>query len=70
MEPLLKEVGKSKNLVEKNSGVFYNGPQAYLHFHEDSDGIFADVKKEGKWIRLKVPARKDWKRFSRKLTPP
>ncbi len=69
LEPLLKEIRKSPQLKEKKSGVFYKGSQAYLHFHEDEKGIFADVKKGIKWNRSRVPpSKKDWKRFAKKLT--
>jgi len=31
-------------LIERRPGVFYLGSRAYLHFHDDPSGIFADVK--------------------------
>jgi hypothetical protein len=31
-------------LREKSRGVFYRGSKAWLHFHEDPAGLFADVR--------------------------
>lgn len=42
--PMLRELRKHDLLVEKSSGSFYLGAKAFLHFHEDPAGIFADVK--------------------------
>jgi len=41
---MLRELRKHDFLVEKSSGSFYLGTKAFLHFHEDPAGIFADVK--------------------------
>ena len=41
---LLGEVRKLPQLREKSPGSFYLKSKAYLHFHEDPAGIFADVK--------------------------
>ena len=68
LESLLREIRKSQHLKEKNHGIFYLKSKAYLHFHEDEEGTFADVKKGNKWVRLKVPDnKKEWKKFARKL---
>lgn len=67
LEPLLREVRKS-SLKEKKFGVFYRGSSAYLHFHEDKEGIFVDIKRSKKWVRIKVPDDKiKWRKFSKKL---
>jgi hypothetical protein len=31
-------------LTEKSPGIFYLKASAFAHFHEDSDGIFIDIK--------------------------
>jgi hypothetical protein len=41
-------------LVEKANGAFYRGRVAILHFHEDADGVHADVKVDGDWQRVQV----------------
>jgi hypothetical protein len=44
LAPLLRQLRAMPALVERRPGVFYRGAQAYLHFHDDPAGIFADVK--------------------------
>ena len=39
-------------LVEKRPGIFYVRGKAFLHFHEDRVGIFADVRDHGNWRRF------------------
>ncbi|MDO8802219.1 hypothetical protein [Phenylobacterium sp.] len=31
-------------LTEKKRGVFYRKSRAFLHFHEDPEGLFGDVR--------------------------
>lgn len=38
-------------LKEKSPGAFYRGGSAFLHFHEDPAGLFADMKVDGDWVR-------------------
>ena len=47
LEPLLFELRRLRLLKEKNRGIFYRGASAFLHFHEDPAGLFADVKLDG-----------------------
>jgi hypothetical protein len=47
LEPLLQELRKLEALREKSRGTFYRGSNAFLHFHEDPAGLFADVKLSG-----------------------
>jgi hypothetical protein len=44
LEPLLAELRGFEGLREKKRGTFYRGSSAFLHFHEDPAGLFADVK--------------------------
>jgi hypothetical protein len=41
-------------LTEKKPGTFYRGSRAFLHFHVDPAGLFADVRPSGAWERLPV----------------
>jgi len=41
---LLTELRQRALLKEKSPGTFYVKSKAFLHFHEDPAGIFADVK--------------------------
>jgi hypothetical protein len=40
---LLAELRTLPGLVEKKRGVFYRKSRAFLHFHEDPKGMFADI---------------------------
>lgn len=44
LEPLLAELRTLAGLTEKSRGVFYRKSRAFLHFHEDPKGLFADVR--------------------------
>ena len=44
LEALLGQIRRLPGLVEKKPGVFYRGGRAFLHFHEDPAGLFADLK--------------------------
>lgn len=48
LQPLLEQVRGCKGLTEKKPGIFYRGSAAFLHFHEDPAGLFADIKVSGK----------------------
>lgn len=47
LEPLLATLRSLPALKEKNRGTFYRGSKAFLHFHEDAMGLFADVRFDG-----------------------
>lgn len=44
LEPLLGKLRRIEGLKEKSRGVFYRGGKAFLHFHEDPLGLFADLR--------------------------
>jgi hypothetical protein len=44
LEPLLTELREIEWLRERSRGVFSRRSQAFLHFHEDGDTLFADVR--------------------------
>ena len=54
LEPLLGSIRKIAGLTEKSPGIFYRRSSAFLHFHEDPAGIFADIKAGAGWDRLPV----------------
>jgi hypothetical protein len=43
LEDLLAELRTLAGLTEKKRGVFYRKSRAFLHFHEDPRGLFADI---------------------------
>jgi hypothetical protein len=44
VEDLLKQLRSVPGLVERKRGIFYRRSRAFLHFHEDPSGLYADVK--------------------------
>jgi hypothetical protein len=54
LEPLLADLRKLPGLVERKTGSFYRRSKAFLHFHEDPAGLFADLKCGDEWERLRV----------------
>jgi hypothetical protein len=54
IEPLLAAARAIEGLTERSRGIFYRGSIAFLHFHEDPAGLFADVKSTAGWTRLRV----------------
>jgi hypothetical protein len=43
LEELLIQLRTLPGLTEKKRGVFYRKSRAFLHFHEDPKGMFADI---------------------------
>jgi hypothetical protein len=50
----LEKLRHLPGVVEKKRGVFYRGSAAFVHFHEDPAGVFADLKQPGGWKRYCV----------------
>ncbi|HKP79580.1 MAG TPA: hypothetical protein VJU34_10695 [Phenylobacterium sp.] len=44
LEALLAELRALPGLTEKKRGTFYRKSRAFLHFHEDPKGLFADLR--------------------------
>ena len=61
LEPLLVRIRPLEPLRERNPGTFYRRSDAFLHFHEDPAGFFADVKIDGEFQRFRAtdPAEQD-----------
>jgi hypothetical protein len=47
LEALLEGLRKLEGFREKKRGVFYRKSKAFLHFHEDPEGLFADARLDG-----------------------
>jgi hypothetical protein len=52
LSDLLESLRTRTPLVEKRPGIFYVKGKAFLHFHEDRAGLFADLRDGGDWLRL------------------
>lgn len=61
LEPLLKRLRALGRLRETRPGVFYLRSRAFLHFHEDPTGLFADLRLPGEadFERLAVGDEQD-----------
>lgn len=51
---LLVALRTIEGLKEKKRGIFYRKGQAFLHFHEDPGGLFADLRQADDWERFPV----------------
>jgi len=54
---LLRELRARPQIEEKRPGVFYLKSRAFLHFHDDPSGIFADVLFTKDFVRVPVSSR-------------
>jgi len=54
LEPVLAKLRKLDGLRERKRGAFYRGSSAFLHFHEDPAGFFADLKVADEFVRFPV----------------
>jgi hypothetical protein len=63
LEPLLEELRRATGLVEKKPGIFYRRSKAFLHFHEDPCGLFADVRVGTDFERRRVETARERSSF-------
>lgn len=54
LEELLVKIRQYQNLKEKKRGIFYWKSKAFLHFHQDHDQFFADLRMGSDWKRFPV----------------
>ncbi len=57
LAPLLEKLRALPALREKRPGVFYLESRAFLHFHEDPSGVFADVRLGTNFTRLPATSK-------------
>lgn len=63
LDDLLRELRGVDGLKEKKRGVFYRGSRAFLHFHEDPSGLYADVRIDAQFERMRVTTKAERKRL-------
>jgi hypothetical protein len=64
LDPVLRALREHPVLVEKSPGTFYVKSKAFLHFHEDPAGLFADVKEDLlTFARYRVSTRAEQKKL-------
>ncbi len=62
LAPLLAQVRERvPPLKEPGAGRFYLKSVAFLHFHHDPAGLFADLKVNGAWQRYPVNSAADYR---------
>lgn len=57
---LLDQIRSKPGLNEKKPGIFYRKSKSFLHFHEDPEGLFADLRAGGDFDRYPVNTRQEW----------
>ncbi len=67
LEDLLQEIRRLGILKENKRGVFYLKSTAFLHFHEDPAGLFADLRIGKDFQRFSVSSLSQQKAFLRKV---
>lgn len=67
LDDLIAAIRELDGLKEKGRGVFYRGSRAFLHFHEDPDGLFADVRFSADFERSRVSTATERAAFLRKV---
>lgn len=59
LEELLAKLRAHAALSERKRGTFYRKSAAFLHFHEDPAGLFADLKLDGEFVRFRVSTARE-----------
>jgi hypothetical protein len=54
IEPLLEALRARAALREARPGVFTLKSRAFLHFHDDPSGVYADVRLTDAFVRMRV----------------
>jgi hypothetical protein len=67
IEPLLVALRALPGLTEKSRGTFYRGSKAFVHFHEDPAGMFADVRLVDHFERFRVTTKREQEACLRRI---
>jgi hypothetical protein len=54
LEPLLSQLREIPGLKEVRRGVFYRRSRAFMHFHDDPSGLYADIRLDKNFERQRV----------------
>jgi N-acetylglutamate synthase-like GNAT family acetyltransferase len=66
--PLIAELRSVSGLVERSPGTFYRRSRAFLHFHADQSGMYADIRLQGDdFERVPVISSADQKALLRQV---
>lgn len=69
LEPLILRLRQVDGLVERKRGVFYRKSKAFLHFHEDPSGLYADVRLGADFERFRVQTLAEQEALLEKVDP-
>ena len=67
LDELLIALRQLPGVKEKSRGIFYRGGKAFVHFHEDPGGLFADARVLEKFERFRVSTEKERAAFQKAL---
>jgi hypothetical protein len=59
LDDLLERIRAREGLKEKSAGVFYRKSRAFLHFHEDPTGLYADLRVGEEFERYPVNTERE-----------
>jgi len=59
LEPILGVLRNLPGLKERKRGLFDHAGRAFLHFHEDPAGFFADLRIGDDFVRLPVNSKRE-----------
>lgn len=54
LDELLATLRLCEGLKERKRGIFYRKSAAFLHFHEDPTGLYADLRDGDGWRRFPI----------------
>jgi hypothetical protein len=61
LSELLEQIRVKEGIKEKKLGIFYRKSKAFLHFHEDPAGLFADLSADADFARYPVNTKREWR---------
>ena len=59
LEDLITALRGIDGITEKRPGAFSRGSRAFLHFHDDPTGYYADVRFGSDFERMRVTTRRE-----------
>jgi hypothetical protein len=59
LDDLITALRGIEGLTEKRPGAFSRGSRAFLHFHDDPSGYYADVRFGADFERFRVTTRRE-----------
>jgi hypothetical protein len=59
LDDLIAALRAVDGISEKRPGAFSRGSRAFLHFHEDPTGYYADVRFDTEFERVRVTTRRE-----------